>query len=139
MTSSDTHSKSNRRSQLGCVLAIAAFLVVFVVLPVLSVMFFQPKAEEQVLIQSKLDIQALWRLGKFALASLAVVAAASALLFLFTRWRKIRVFITFHHSLEERIRIMRDQLHAQGLVCDFIPFDPQALHDNILSRVTNNI
>jgi hypothetical protein len=110
-----------------------------VVFPVLSVVFFQSKSEEQALTQVKLDLQTLWLAAKIALASIAAVSAASVILFFFTRWHRIRVFITFHHSLEERIRIMRDKLHAQGLYCDFIPFDPQALHDNILSRVTTNI
>jgi len=81
----------------------------------------------------------LWRLLKVAFASLALVVFVSVLLLLFKQWRRIRVFITFQHDQEIKVRIMQDKLRAQKVNCEFIPFNPEAQHDIVLRQVTSRI
>ncbi len=122
--------------------ALFPILAFLISLPILSFEYLRLNSTdflEQIRIQREMDFHAFWWLAKIALGSLVVKAVVSALLFLLSRWRRIRVFITFHHDFEQRVLTMRDRLNAHGVDCDFIPFDPRALHDNVLARVTSSI
>ncbi len=125
--------------RIGCGLLIVVVLTVYAGLPYLSIKYFQPDAEEEILAQSQIDLRAVWRLAKIASWSLLAAVIASAVLFLLTRWRRIRVFITYQHDLKERVRVMCEQLRAHGVRSWFIPFDTRAEHDDVLRRVLDGI
>lgn len=120
---------------LGCVVAI----VVFIGLPIVFVIIAQSEHQEEMVIEQKKSIMAFWLLLKIAIASILIVLSIILILGVFKKWHKLRVFITYFHGLEENIQKLSSELNASGLNCSYIPFNPEADHDQTIVDITREI
>lgn len=71
-------------------------------------------------------------------SSVAVVALFVGIQTLFSRWRRIRVFISYQHGNKALVDELTNTLDSSLLEVKFVPFEP-ADHDRLIATVGNGI
>jgi len=77
-------------------------------------------------------------MGLCALALLATTTVVVGLQFLASRWRTLRIFVTYHHAALDEVTEIVEALKGDGIDARFIPFAERD-HDELIHDVRQHI